>query len=1236
MLISYDPLPTSFSFMQIQTSPQTGSKYLCSFDLNALDMNDQTGLYAAVVANRNEICEYLLNLKLRKLNDQDVSQYEHQASFNLKIDLESSKKQAKSRTSSILSNKSSVSGNGADAVESASGSFFDHLKNVFLDIKSYDPYVINYTANLDHTTQEEDEEAVKDTNTENSFNSQSLLDPTKQENCSFFNPFELNTYSKFGTNCLHESIRNKNFEICKLLLNYGANVDLPIYGAMTSGQSSNETSIVQSNCLCEALIQKEERIFVYLIENFTFSEFNYNLAFKICTKLGSASENTTEEIENFYTKNMLSHLLKLKTLSDSEYKVTLRNKSSFKQLVSSISSANVSNLGSNINFENGLILNWNGLDPKLVVVYESWLLNASRYFIISNRALRNSNSIDLISSTLSAAVAAPANTLINEEDFDINTIDDSQMARLNLNLKRLHLNVITRIDLSDNNLELIPFALFQIESLKSMKLSSNKLKKLPVNRSQTKKLDDVNNKLIKLEKSQHASTLTLTWNCNNLEELEIDKNQLTELPAQLFQIKALKHLNASHNLLEALPIELWLAPCLVELNVSFNQLNYLPLISKCIKDNLSRKQINNTLQQQQQPIIGRPNSSRSRRDEQPGRQRSVIPVDDHPLKGSMSQHEVSMPNKRQIQISYEEKPVQKANYWHVHTLDSSSTNSSIQMPLNDEQNSIDEKLNKTKKLLMEQKASMQQSQKESKLIELNLSNNKFRRIPECLSCLTPKLVKLNMSSNKLESMGAVCDLPSSLKFLDLSNNSLKRAMRLLNENLLKFIIFYFTKYSVIETSEQDSKQLTEQSMSSILLDNEFCYLNLFKKYFSTNDKPLVKYGTTSDRCYLSDKPPPLIREQRLNRDNYLIPNDSATRARDLAPAALQTSSSRLSVAASNIKRRARSQSRNHRNMIQTQANQLPGNNRRVLPFDLFLINLKYNRSYVIESNEDDFLMTAADILLEMRESDVDFVDLEKKEKSLINNQNLQIFMEQLCPHKRHVKLEHLKSLNVSQNKLKHFHMMFDLDANSKQQVSTPLNELNFISSHYPNAKSQENKSKKSNIESSDTDFSLSDSELSSLDDYDFLNEDLNASIDSKKSKTKLKEKLLESPLKKKLIDKKNKNLLSFNRNEEKVKMIAKLMFPNLTHLDFSSNRIRFIPGNLMFLENLSYLNTSSNKYLMRVSPKVGLLNKLWNFDLKNCDSLRDPANLDNLIKQRTKTADILGFLKVTIFYDFVQ
>lgn len=92
-------------------------------------------------------------------------------------------------------------------------------------------------------------------------------------------------------------------------------------------------------------------------------------------------------------------------------------------------------------------------------------------------------------------------------------------------------------------------------------------------------------------------------------------------------------------------------------------------------------------------------------------------------------------------------------------------------------------------------------------------------------------------------------------------------------------------------------------------------------------------------------------------------------------------------------------------------------------------------------------------------------------------------------------------------------------------------------------------------------------------------------------------------------------------------MISKLMFPSLTHLDLSSNKLKRLPGSLALLENLSYLNVSSNPHLVRVSPQLGILSKLWNFDLKNCQNLRDPVNLDNLVKQRTKTSDILGYLK---------
>jgi GTPase SAR1 family protein len=146
----------------------------------------------------------------------------------------------------------------------------------------------------------------------------------------------------------------------------------------------------------------------------------------------------------------------------------------------------------------------------------------------------------------------------------------------------------------------------------------------------------------------------------------------------------------------------------------------------------------------------------------------------------------------------------------------------------------------------------------------------------------------------------------------------------------------------------------------------------------------------------------------------------------------------------------------------------------------------------------------------------------------------------------------------------------------------------------------------------------------------------------KSSRAKLKDKLSTfSPLKKKLHDStstplsatkttpnnKKKSLFYLNKSDEKASMVSKLMFPNLTHLDLSSNRLRRLPGSIALLENLSYLNSSSNPQLLRVSPQIGLLNKLWNFDLKNCPALRDPVSLNDLVKQRTKTSDILGFLK---------
>ena len=172
------------------------------------------------------------------------------------------------------------------------------------------------------------------------------------------------------------------------------------------------------------------------------------------------------------------------------------------------------------------------------------------------------------------------------------------------------------------------------------------------------------------------------------------------------------------------------------------------------------------------------------------------------------------------------------------------------------------------------------------------------------------------------------------------------------------------------------------------------------------------------------------------------------------------------VSASNLRRRTRSQSRNQQKLIPSNAalNNSANNannpaNRRVLPFDLFLINLRYNRSYATQ-NETSFDMTKLiESLLNDSKTNTDDTfdqDLDRKEKLILNSQNLQIFLEQLCPHKRHIKLENLKSLNLSQNKIKKCSLMFDLSS-SLTQINA--NNISLILADSPRTTSMSSQAK---------------------------------------------------------------------------------------------------------------------------------------------------------------------------------
>ncbi|XP_052183547.1 plant intracellular Ras-group-related LRR protein 9-like [Diospyros lotus] len=107
---------------------------------------------------------------------------------------------------------------------------------------------------------------------------------------------------------------------------------------------------------------------------------------------------------------------------------------------------------------------------------------------------------------------------------------------------------VERIDLSEQQLRLLPEAFGQIRGLVVLNLSSNQLEQLP---------DSIGG----LEK---------------LEELNLASNLLEYLPDSIGLLLNLKYLNVSGNKLVSLPNSICHCRSLVELDVSFNNLSYLP------------------------------------------------------------------------------------------------------------------------------------------------------------------------------------------------------------------------------------------------------------------------------------------------------------------------------------------------------------------------------------------------------------------------------------------------------------------------------------------------------------------------------------------------------------------------------------------------------------------------------------------------------------------------------------
>uniref|UniRef100_A0A2H1V025 SFRICE_019212 n=1 Tax=Spodoptera frugiperda TaxID=7108 RepID=A0A2H1V025_SPOFR len=152
------------------------------------------------------------------------------------------------------------------------------------------------------------------------------------------------------------------------------------------------------------------------------------------------------------------------------------------------------------------------------------------------------------------------------------------------------LHGLTRLDLSSNDLRLLPPELFTMLSLRSvgsffiikdldyalgavagyLNAAQNKLERLPTAEDPFE--EDLDSK----KKKKKQKSRPEVYSAPVLQEVYLQDNRLEELPASLFRLPSLSTLDVSNNKLRALPPALWTAPALRDLNAALNHLRDLP------------------------------------------------------------------------------------------------------------------------------------------------------------------------------------------------------------------------------------------------------------------------------------------------------------------------------------------------------------------------------------------------------------------------------------------------------------------------------------------------------------------------------------------------------------------------------------------------------------------------------------------------------------------------------------
>lgn len=142
---------------------------------------------------------------------------------------------------------------------------------------------------------------------------------------------------------------------------------------------------------------------------------------------------------------------------------------------------------------------------------------------------------------------------------------------------------ISKLDLSNSNLKVIPAEVFELKNLRKLNLSNNQITTIPREITNLKLLETID-----ISNNKISDFFAKLCELKNLKVINLNNNKIVSIPKQILKLTKLRKLSIANNKIKKLPDEFSRLENLISLNISKNQIDEF---QNCIYDLKELKQL---------------------------------------------------------------------------------------------------------------------------------------------------------------------------------------------------------------------------------------------------------------------------------------------------------------------------------------------------------------------------------------------------------------------------------------------------------------------------------------------------------------------------------------------------------------------------------------------------------------------------------------------------------------------